>query len=536
MASPKMSPIPRSSIAQRILDGETLIVYDGQLLKIPQSWVDAHPGGSLALLHFVGRDASDEIQAYHSEHALKLIKRYSVGAVETDEHGSWEALVPPIMTGWVRKPASNGTKEWYNESSTFAPLEGTTDILLVKRDDLGVEKGPTLSNLTPSPTSLSLKAQADHSAAYKLLHKRIVDAGLYKTPYLTGYGPEVLRYTMLAGLSAYAYYRNWLMTSAALLGFTWHQLVFTVHDLGHMGVTHDWTFDRLIAILIADWIGGLSVGWWVHNHNVHHLVTNHPSHDPDIQHIPFFAISPSFFFNLWSSYYKRIMPFDAFSQFLISLQHRIFYVVLALARFNLYRNSYVFLVQSAFDKKRARGGRWTWWLEVAGIAFFWCWFGSVLYGCGSWKKAFMYLLVSHIAASPVHVQIVLSHFSMSTADLGPVESFPHRQLRTTTDVICPPSLAFVHGGLHLQVTHHLFPRLPRHNLRKASMLVKEFAQEQGLVYAEFGFAEGNSEVVGVLRGVAEQVGIVGRVAGAEVKEVIERWESQWEQVSDKKTG
>lgn len=115
------------------------------------------------------------------------------------------------------------------------------------------------------------------------------------------------------------------------------------------------------------------------------------------------------------------MPFDAFSKFLISLQHRIFYVVLALARFNLYRNSYVFLVQSAFDKKRARGGRWTWWLEVAGIAFFWCWFGSVLYGCGSWKKAFMYLLVSHIAASPVHVQVYPScyhdcqHYLMATA-------------------------------------------------------------------------------------------------------------------------
>jgi hypothetical protein len=43
----------------------------------------------------------------------------------------------------------------------------------------------------------------------------------------------------------------------------WHQLVFTVHDLGHMGVTHNWTIDRLLAILIADFIGGLSIGWWV---------------------------------------------------------------------------------------------------------------------------------------------------------------------------------------------------------------------------------------------------------------------------------
>jgi len=38
------------------------------------------------------------------------------------------------------------------------------------------------------------------------------------------------------------------------------------------------------------------------------------------------------------------------------------------------------------------------------------------------------------------------------------------------------------------------------------------------VYAEFGFREGNGEVIGVLRGVAEQVAIVGRVAEAEAKE------------------
>jgi delta8-fatty-acid desaturase len=117
-------------------------------------------------------------------------------------------------------------------------------------------------------------------------------------------------------------------------------------------------------------------------------------------------------------------------------------------------------------------------------------------------------------------QIVLSHFSRSTADLGTTESFPARQLRTTTDVVCHPSVAFVHGGLHLQVTHHLFPRLPRHNLKRASLLVKDFAAEQGLEYAEFGFAEGNAEVRGVLRGVAEQVRLMGRVAKEEVHEAV----------------
>lgn len=72
------------------------------------------------------------------------------------------------------------------------------------------------------------------------------------------------------------------------------------------------------------------------------------------------------------------------------------------------------------------------------------------------------------------------------------------------------------------MTHHLFPRLPRHNLRKASKLVKDFAKEQGLVYAEFGFVDGNKEVLGVLRGVAEQVKLIGKVAKAEVDEAFEK--------------
>jgi delta8-fatty-acid desaturase len=55
-------------------------------------------------------------------------------------------------------------------------------------------------------------------------------------------------------------------------------------------------------------------------------------------------------------------------------------------------------------------------------------------------------------------------------------------------------------------------------------MVKEFAKERGLVYAEFGFREGNGEVVGVLRGVAEQVRLVGMVAESEVREKMEKQE------------
>lgn len=48
--------------------------------------------------------------------------------------------------------------------------------------------------------------------------------------------------------------------------------------------------------------------------------------------------------------------------------------------------------------------------------------------------------------------------------------------------------------------------------------MKGFAADQGLEYAEFGFVNGNMEVLGVLREVADQARIVAMVAREEVKE------------------
>ncbi|KAI0001949.1 fatty acid/sphingolipid desaturase [Russula vinacea] len=438
-----MTATTRESIATRILNGEHLFILNGHLIRVPHQWLSAHPGGALTILHFVGRDATDEVEAYHPKHVLEKMRAFSQGPVELSGDG-WVPLLPPICTGWIRKLSPD-------ERPIFASSP-------CQKLNAPLASGPSLASIQPPPTTLSLKTQSQHSAAYKLLHKR----------------------------------RHLFFPSAVCLGVLWHQVVFICHDLGHVGVTHNWYRDRLIAIFLADFVGGVSIGWWVDNHNVHHVVTNHPSHDPDIQHLPFFAITPAFFKSLYSSYYKRELTFDRFSRAVITAQHRLLYVIMS----------------------------WAWWLEVFALVGFLFWYGRVLRGCGSWQTGLMYLLVSNMVPSPLHVQIVLSHYSRSTTDFGPIESFPHRQLRTTTDVICHPYAEFLHGGLHLQVTHHLFPRLPRHNLKEASYLVKEFAREQGLEYAEFGFFEGNGEVLDTLKGVANQLRIIKMVADSEIHEAM----------------
>lgn len=76
--------------------------------------------------------------------------------------------------------------------------------------------------------------------------------------------------------------------------------------------------------------------------------------------------------------------------------------------------------------------------------------------------------------------------------------------RTTMDVDCPTWMDWFHGGLQFQVTHHLFPRMPRHNLRKASGYVKEFCAETGLKYEVYGFGESNGRMLDRLAEVARQ--------------------------------
>ena len=43
-----------------IADGHIIVIWEGKVLRL-NGWLDKHPGGRLAVLHMVGRDASDEI-------------------------------------------------------------------------------------------------------------------------------------------------------------------------------------------------------------------------------------------------------------------------------------------------------------------------------------------------------------------------------------------------------------------------------------------------------------------------------------------
>ncbi|KAJ2709557.1 hypothetical protein H4R19_004192, partial [Coemansia spiralis] len=297
---------------------------------------------------------------------------------------------------------------------------------------------------------------------------------------------------LLGPASAWTY-----LLAGVCTALLWQQLAFFAHDLGHNELTGHRGFDLVLGICVADVLGGLSVGWWKKNHNTHHIVTNDPDNDPDIQHMPFLAISTRFFESRYSTYYRRVMEFDAAARLLVSLQDKLYYVVMCFGRYNLYVLSWQYLLTSSFAPYR--------FLEMGCIGVFCAWFGWLIAHIPTWPYLALYLFVAHSISAVLHVQITLSHFAMSTESPDPArECFCARQVRTTMDVICSPWLDWFHGGLQFQIEHHLFPRLPRHKLRRVQPLVKDLCRRHGMDFKEFSFIDGNVYTVRWLGEVASR--------------------------------
>jgi acyl-lipid Delta6-acetylenase / acyl-lipid (9-3)-desaturase len=58
------------------------------------------------------------------------------------------------------------------------------------------------------------------------------------------------------------------------------------------------------------------------------------------------------------------------------------------------------------------------------------------------------------------------------------------------------------GGLNYQIEHHLFPTLPRHNLRKVAAAVQQLCEKHGLAYEHCSMAAGTKLVLQRLASVA----------------------------------
>src|SRR5260370_4481015 len=100
-------------------------------------------------------------------------------------------------------------------------------------------------------------------------------------------------YRVKITLTIFAFFAGWALfvtvgnswaalAVAPLVGTMFTQLGFIVHALGHNQVFGARRRNRLLGLIVANALIGLSFGWWVPKHNAHHAHPNEMGRDPDI--------------------------------------------------------------------------------------------------------------------------------------------------------------------------------------------------------------------------------------------------------------
>ncbi|CZT07859.1 related to delta 8-sphingolipid desaturase [Rhynchosporium agropyri] len=523
-------------VNQLIDDGHAIVMLDRRVLKL-DSWLQYHPGGDKCILHMVGRDATDEVVAFHPADVRKQMLRYQIGVLAN----RWENVLPPLQRGSAEETIIERSIEIEvddgSETESLSSSSNLSDIFdsdhltpgLTRRKtrtgsvssrssisdaeassseklDLQSEsKLPVPSVRTPDSSDpvepMDQETQDAIAESFRELVAKLEARGLYDCNYWA-YLSDLARLTVIFAAMIYFLHKGWYVTSSLFMGAFWHQMVFAAHDAGHKGITHNYHIDTLIGMTIGNHLGGLSMGWWKRSHNIHHIVTNDPAHDEGIQHLPFMAVSTEFFKSLYSTYHDRVMAYNSFAQFVVPYQKYLYYPLLCFGRFNLYVLSLEFILMD----KGPKSNRWHRYYELSGQVFFWFWFGYLIMWCSipTWTQRFLFLMISHMVTMPLHVQFTLSHFAMSTVTPSRNEPWAMQQLRTTMDVDCPAWLDWIHGGLQFQTIHHLFPTMPRHNLRQASEEVKVWSEQVGLNYEVYGFVKCNGKVLSRLEEIGRQ--------------------------------
>jgi len=425
-----------AEVRKHAAPGDCWIIVDGAVLDV-SSWAPQHPGGALIINSLGGRDASDQYKAFHGTSMGGRLRAMVVGRLD-------------VATAEA-------------ESETQASFRALHESLRAR----GEFSHPLHRTLVPMVLPLALMGCACAAMA--------VASG-------EGAGAPVAT-SALAGV---------------LAGFAWQQMSLFGHDLGHGNVTGYFADDTAIGIALMPFFG-IGISWWKATHNTHHVLTNSESHDPDIQHMPVFAVSPKMLRGFYSYYHAKVFRFDRLSRFLLARQHVLYYPIMAVAKVNLYVQTHLYLALHAVATST---------LETLAMLAHYSAIAGALACLPSWPARAACFFCALAAAGLLHVQITLSHFPMKThegvAYKDGDESWWHMQLAGTVDVDCPPALDWLHGGLQYQTIHHLFPRLPRYALRGVSAEVAAVSAKAGVTYNRTSFAGGNLLVLDTLRKTADK--------------------------------
>ena len=347
------------------------------------------------------------------------------------------------------------------------------------------------------PTAVDPSAAGFRALAYQVRTMGLLD----RRP---GYYGLKIALTILAFLAAWAVFvivgNSWTTLAVAVLaGLTFTQLGFLGHDAGHNQVFGARRHNRLLGLAVGNVLIGLSFGWWVHKHNAHHAHPNEVGRDPDIgAGVPLAALDAQG---------NGRRPLELW---MARWQAPLFFPLMLLRSGGMHVLGVKRLLR---ERDRAAA------VEGSLIALHVALYLTVVLLVLSPLKALAFIVVQQAVFSVyLGFSFAPNHKGMPIIETGTATSFARRQVVTARNVRGGRFTDFMLGGLNYQIEHHLFPSMPRPNLRRVQGLVKDFCAATELGYSEESFVESFRQIVHTLSAVgaasgAEAVSGVGAASG-----------------------
>lgn len=319
---------------------------------------------------------------------------------------------------------------------------------------------------------------------YARLSLQVCQAGLLDRQATSYAGSGVATVVALAaGWAAFVVIGDswWQIAVAAVLAVIFTQVGFLVHDAGHRQIFASRRANAIIGVPLATLGIGLSYRWWVHDHNRHHAHPNEPGRDPGID---FGALA---FTTAQASERGRL------AQFAYRYQAQFFFPLLLLTALSLHVYSARYLLRCDLGARA--------WERTLFAAHFVGYIAALVWVLSPIKAMVFVVVQQALFGLYVGCSIAPNHKGMAMLDADDHGDFVWRQVVTSRNIRYGRLVHFIFGGLNFQIEHHLFPSMPRSNLRRAQPIIQRFCEEYSLVYTETGLLASYTQALSHLRSV-----------------------------------
>ena len=295
---------------------------------------------------------------------------------------------------------------------------------------------------------------------------------------------------LAAGWAAFAVLGRswWQMLVAVFLAVMFTQTGFIGHDAGHRQICGSKRAAGLIGRIHGNLLIGLSYGWWVAKHNRHHAHPNQIGRDPDIGGRAI-AFTPG-----------QVQARRRVGAWLGRYQAWLFFPMLLLEGFHLHIASVRALLGHSGKVRWAEAGLLA--VHIGGYL-------TVVFVVLSPLQAVVFLVVQQgLFGVYLGSSFAPNHKGMPVVGQDEKVDFLRRQALTSRNIRGSVLTDLALGGLNYQIEHHLFPSMPRPNLRHAQAPVRAFCAQRGIPYSQTSLLASYAQVLRHLH-------TTGRTAGPE---------------------